>query len=61
MLQLISPCSSPVLMFRFDPTSYTVSESSGFVNITVVKQNSTSQTVNITLSTTDGTAAGEDT
>jgi len=47
-------------MFEFDPTSYTVSESSGFVNISVVKQNSTSQTVNITLSTTDGTAAGED-
>ena len=48
-------------MFEFDSTSYTVSESSGFVNVTVVKQNSTSQTLNITLSTTDGTATGEDT
>ena len=44
---------------EFDPTSYTISESDRYANITVVKRNQTSQTVNVTLSTTDGSAIGK--
>ena len=43
----------------FDPTSYTVSESGGFANITVVKQGNTSQAVSVEFTTADGTAIGE--
>ena len=44
---------------EFDPTSYTVSESGGFANITVVKQGQTTQTVSVQFTTADGTAIGE--
>ena len=44
---------------EFDPTSYTISESDRYANITVVKRNQTFQTVNVTLSTTDGSAIGK--
>ena len=44
---------------EFDPTSYTISESDRYANITVVKRNQTSQTVSVSLSTTDGSATGK--
>ena len=44
---------------EFDPTSYTVSESDRYANITVVKREQTSQTVSVTFSTMDGSAIGE--
>ena len=40
-------------------TSYTVSESDGFVNLTVVREGLSSQTVSITLTTTNGSALGK--
>ena len=49
----------PDVVVEFDPASYTVSESGRLVNITVVKRGQTTQTVNIDLSTADGTATGE--
>ena len=44
---------------EFDPTSYTVSESGRFANITVVKRGQTSLAVSIEFSTADSTAIGE--
>ena len=47
---------------EFDPTSYTVSESDRYANITVVKRGQTTQTVSVsfmTFSTDDGLAIGE--
>ena len=44
---------------EFDPTSYTVSESGGFVNITVVKLGQTTQAVSVQFTTAGGTAIGE--
>ena len=44
---------------EFDPTSYTVSESDPFANITIVKREQTSQTVRVNFSTMDGSATGE--
>ena len=44
---------------RLANTSYTVSESDGFVNLTVVREGLSSQTVSITLTTTNGSALGE--
>ena len=43
---------------EFDPTSYTVSESDRFANITVVKRGLTTQTVNVNFTTADGSATG---
>ena len=47
------------MIVEFDPTSYTVSESSVFVSITVVKRGETTQTVSVDFSTSDDTATGE--
>ena len=44
---------------EFDPTSYTVSESGRFANITVVKRGQTGLVVNVDFTTADGTATGE--
>ena len=44
---------------EFDPTSYTVSESDRYANITVVKRGQTTQTINVTFTTVDGSATGE--
>ena len=44
---------------EFDPTSYTVSESDRYANITIVKRERTSQTVSVDFSTMDGSATGE--
>ena len=44
---------------EFDPTSYTVSESGRFANITVVKRGQTTLTVNVDFITSDDTAIGE--
>ena len=44
---------------EFEPTSYTVSESDRYANITVVKRGQTTQSVSVTFSTTDGNATGE--
>ena len=44
---------------RLADTSYTVSESDGFVSINVVREGLTSQTVSVTLTTTNGSALGE--
>ena len=43
----------------FTTTSYTVSESAGSVNLSVVREGLTSQTVSVILNTTDGSAVGE--
>ena len=44
---------------EFDPTSYTVSESARYANITVVKRGDTTQTVSVDFTTADGSATGE--
>ena len=44
---------------EFDPTSYTVSESDGFANITVVKRGQTTLAVSVEFATADDTAIGE--
>ena len=44
---------------RFANTSYTVSESDGFVSLNVVREGLSSQTISITLTTTDDSALGE--
>ena len=46
-------------MVEFDPTSYTVSESDRYANITVVKLGETTQTVTVEFTTADGSATGE--
>ena len=43
----------------FTTTSYNVSESGRFVNLSVVREGLTSQTVSVILNTTDDTALGE--
>ena len=43
---------------EFDPTSYTVSESDRYANITVVKRGQTTQTVSVNFNTADGSATG---
>ena len=50
---------SPVVTVEFDPTSYTVSESGRFANITVVKRGQSALAVNVDFVTADGTAIGE--
>ena len=57
-MYLMSP--SPVVTVEFDPTSYTVSESSRFANITVVKRGQTTQAVSVDFFTLDRTARGTD-
>ena len=44
---------------EFDPTSYTVSESGRFANITVVKRGQTTLAVNVDFTTADDSAIGE--
>ena len=44
---------------EFDPTSYTVSESGRFANITVVKRGLAAGPVSVNFATTDGSAVGE--
>ena len=44
---------------EFDPTSYTVSESDRYANITVVKRGQTTQTVSVNFTTADGSATGK--
>ena len=44
---------------EFDPTSYTVSESGRFANITVVKRGQAALEVNVDFATVDDTAIGE--
>ena len=44
---------------EFDPTSYTVSESDRYANITIVKREQTSQTVSVDFTTMSGSATGE--
>jgi len=44
---------------EFDSTSYTVSESGSFANITVVKRGQTGLVVNVDFTTADDTAVGE--
>jgi len=50
---------SPVVMVEFDPTTYTVSESGLFANVTVVKRGQTTLTVGVEFTTADDTAIGE--
>ena len=50
---------SPVVTVEFDPTSYTVSESGRFANITVVKRGQSALAVSVDFTTADGTAIGE--
>ena len=44
---------------EFDPTSYTISESGRFANITVVKRGQTTLAVIVDFTTADDTAIGE--
>ena len=44
---------------EFDPTSYTVSESGRFANITVVKRGQTTLEARVEFTTADDTAIGE--
>ena len=55
----VSLSLSPVVTVEFEPTSYTVFESDRYANITVVKRGQTTQTVNVTFTTADGSATGE--
>jgi len=50
---------SPAVTVEFDPTSYTVSESGLFANITVVKPGQASLAVSVEFTTADDTATGE--
>ena len=49
----------PAVTVEFDPTSYTVSESDRYANITVVKRGQTTQTVSVNFNTADGNAIGK--
>ena len=49
----------PAVTVEFDPTSYTVSESGRFANITVVKRGQSALAVSVDFTTADGTAIGE--
>ena len=44
---------------EFDPTSYTVSESDRYANITIVNKEQKFQTVSVNFTTADGSATGE--
>ena len=47
-----------VVTVEFDPTSYTVSESDAFANITVLKRGQTTQPVSVEFTTADDSAIG---
>ena len=47
------------MIVEFDPTSYTVSESGRFANITVVKRGQTTLAVDVDFTTANGVAIGE--
>lgn len=47
-----------VITVAFDPTSYTVSESGRFANITIVKTGQTTLAVNVDFTTSPNTATG---
>jgi len=47
-----------VVMVEFDPTSYTISESDPFANLTVVKRGSTTLTISVEFTTADNSAIG---
>ena len=49
----------PAVTVEFDPTSYTVSESDRYANITVVRLGQTTQTVSVNFSTADDSATGK--
>ena len=49
---------STVVMVEFDPTTYTVSESSLFANITVLKRGESTQAVSVEFTTADDSAIG---
>ena len=49
---------SSALIVEFEHTSYTVSESSFFANITIVKRGLITQTVSVSFITVDGPATG---
>ena len=49
---------STVVMVEFDPTTYTVSESGLFANITVVKRGESTQAVSVEFTTADDSAIG---
>ena len=59
MVPSISYAFSAAVTVEFDPTSYTVSESGGFANITVVKRGQSAIAVSVEFTTSDGTAIGE--
>jgi len=50
--------SLSVVIVEFDPTSYTVSESDAFANITVVKQRQTTLAASVEFITADDSAIG---
>ena len=50
---------SAAVTVEFDPTSYTVSESGRFANVTVVKRGQTTLTVGVEFTIADDTAIGE--
>jgi len=47
-----------VVTVEFDPTTYTVSESGLFANITVVKRGESTQAVSVEFTTADDSAIG---
>ena len=49
---------SPAVTVQFDPISYTVSESAGFANITVVKQRDSALPISVEFTTADDSAMG---
>ena len=50
---------SPAVTVEFDPTSYTVSESGGFANITVVKRGESTLAVSVEFNTAVDSAVCE--
>ena len=53
----VQPTQPPVT-FRFDPTSYTYSESVGMASLTIVKSAATTETITLEFSTVGDTAQG---
>ena len=48
----------PAVTVEFNPTSYTVSESDRFANLTIVKRRRTTLAVSLEFDTSDGSAIG---
>ena len=48
----------PAVTVEFNPTSYTVSESGRFANLTIVKRRRTTLAVSLEFDTSDGSAIG---